>query len=95
MQDDATPHTANETLKLLKQKFGNRVISRRKNYPWAAHISDHNPIDFFLWRYAKDLVYAEKLKSLQELKPATPNFIKVIPTSYVQESYWKPCSQAE
>ena len=31
MQGSATPHTANATLEWLKQKFGNRVISRRTN----------------------------------------------------------------
>ena len=48
MQDGATPHTANATLELLAQKFGDRVISRRTDNPWAAHSPDLNPCDFFL-----------------------------------------------
>ena len=58
MQDGATPHTANATLELLAQKFGDRVISRRTDNPWAAHSPDLNPYDFFLWGYAKDNIYA-------------------------------------
>ena len=47
MQDCASPNTANATLEVLKQKFGNRVISQM-NGPWAAHFPDLNSVDFFL-----------------------------------------------
>ena len=72
-------HTTNATLELLKQKFGNDVISRRTSYPWAAHFFDLSPLDFFLWGYAKDYVYADKLRTLKELKSAITRFIKAIP----------------
>ena len=64
MKDNAASHTTNATLEFLKQKFGDRVISQRTNYPWAAHSPDLNPLDFFLWRYIKDHVYADKPKTL-------------------------------
>jgi len=79
MQDGATPHTANATLDLLWQKFGDKLISRKTNYPWAAHSPDLNPLDFFLWGYAKDNVYANKPTTLQELMTAITKFIKAIP----------------
>ena len=79
MQDGATPHTANATLELLRQKFGDRVISRRTDIPWAAHSPDLNPLDFFLWGYAKDNVYADNPQTLQDLKTAITRFIRAIP----------------
>ena len=48
MQDSATPNTANATLELLTQKFGDRVISRKMDNQWAAHSPDLNLCDFFL-----------------------------------------------
>ena len=79
MQDGATPHTANATLELLRQKFGDSVISRRTDIPWAAHSPDLNPLDFFLWGYAKDNVYADNPQTLQDLKTAITRFIRAIP----------------
>ena len=79
MQDGATPHTANATLELLRQKFGDRVISRRTDIPWAAHSPDLNPLDFFLWGYDKDNVYADNPQTLQDLKTAITRFIRAIP----------------
>ena len=73
------PWIANATLDLLRQKFGDELISRRTNYPWAAHSPDLNPLDFFLWGYAKDNVYADKPTTLQELKTAITKFIKAMP----------------
>ena len=70
MQDDATPLTANAILEYLKQKLGDRMISRKTIYPWAAHSPDRNPPDFFVWGYAKDHECADKRRTLQKLKSA-------------------------
>ena len=79
MQDGATPHTANATLELLAQKFGDRMICRKTNNPWAAHSPDLNPCDFFLWGYAKDNIYAGNPTTLQNLKIAITRFVRQIP----------------
>ena len=50
MQDGATPHTANETIAFLRQKFGQRVLSLRMKNDWSPHSPDLNLLDFFfLW----------------------------------------------
>ena len=46
-QDGATPHTAHETIKLIQECFGTRVISRNTPHPWPANSPDLNPSDFF------------------------------------------------
>ena len=45
-QDGATPHTANEILAWLRQRFEERLISRRCNEEWAPHSPDLNPPRF-------------------------------------------------
>ena len=77
MQDGDTPHTANATLELFKQKFADRVISRKTNYLWAPHFPDRNPLTSFFGRYAKDCI--PQTRTLHELKPAILRFIKAMP----------------
>lgn len=79
MQDGATPHTANQTLEMLRDMFDDRVISRRTENPWAPHSPDLTPLDFFLWGYAKDNVFKVHPNSLQELKEAITDFVGAIP----------------
>ena len=45
-QDGATPHTANEILAWLRQRFEERLISRRCDEEWAPHSPDLNPPRF-------------------------------------------------
>ena len=40
MQDGATPHTANVTVELLKQKLADRVFPQKNG--WVAHSPDLN-----------------------------------------------------
>jgi hypothetical protein len=51
-QDGATTHTANNSMKLLKEIFG-RVISRNL---WPPRSSDLTPPDFYMWESAKSAV---------------------------------------
>ena len=55
-QDGATPHTANETVQLIQQHFGERVISRNTRHPWPANSPDLSPPDLFLWEDLKGKV---------------------------------------
>ncbi|GFW70151.1 uncharacterized protein TNCV_2216031 [Trichonephila clavipes] len=62
-QDGATCHTARATIDLLKDTFGDRLISRfgPMNYPPRS-------LDYFLWGYVKSLVYADKPQTLDRLE---------------------------
>ena len=42
-QDEATPHTANEILAWLRQRFEERLMSRRCDEEWAPLSPDLNP----------------------------------------------------
>ncbi|GFU92341.1 uncharacterized protein TNCV_594661 [Trichonephila clavipes] len=59
-QDGPTCHTARATIDLLKDTFGDRLISRFGPVNWPPKSCDLTPLDYFLWGYVKSLVYADK-----------------------------------
>ncbi|GFW85898.1 uncharacterized protein TNCV_1967091 [Trichonephila clavipes] len=63
-QDGATCHTARATIDLLKDTFGDRLISRIGPVNWPPRSCDLTPLDYFLWGYVKSLVYADKPQTL-------------------------------
>lgn len=67
-QDGATCHTARQTIHLLQEKFGHRILSRNGDQNWPARSCDLTPLDFFLWGYVKSVVYENKPRNTQELK---------------------------
>ena len=77
-QDGATSHAAIATLELLHQHFGDRVISRRTDNPWAAHSPDLSPLDFFLWGFVKNQIYQNSPETLVELKAEIKRVIGMI-----------------
>ncbi|GFV76253.1 transposable element Tc3 transposase [Trichonephila clavipes] len=52
-QDGETCHTARATIDLLKDTFGDRLISRFGPVNWPARSCDLTPLDYFLWGYVK------------------------------------------
>ncbi|GFT01712.1 uncharacterized protein TNCV_4205291 [Trichonephila clavipes] len=67
-QDGATCHTARATIDLLKDTFGDRLISRFGHVNWPPRSCDLTPLDYFLWGYVKSLVYADKPQTLDHLE---------------------------
>ncbi|GFW31606.1 uncharacterized protein TNCV_4682791 [Trichonephila clavipes] len=67
-QDGATCHTARATIDLLKDTFGDRLISRFGPVNCPPRSCDLIPLDYFLWGYVKSLVYADKPQTLDHLK---------------------------
>ncbi|GFW30333.1 uncharacterized protein TNCV_3851041 [Trichonephila clavipes] len=67
-QDGATCHTARATIDLLKDTFGDRLISRFGPVNWPPRSCDLTPLDYFLWCYVNALVYADKPQTLDHLE---------------------------
>ncbi|GFX19029.1 uncharacterized protein TNCV_323341 [Trichonephila clavipes] len=67
-QDGATCHTARATIDLLKDTFGDRLISRFGPVNWPPRSCDLTPLDYFLWGYVISLVYADKPQTLDHLE---------------------------
>lgn len=56
--DGAPAHFAAEVRNYLNEYFRNRWIGRGGPVPWPPRSPDLTPLDFSLWGYVKDLVYA-------------------------------------
>ncbi|GFV59390.1 uncharacterized protein TNCV_4633661 [Trichonephila clavipes] len=67
-QDGAICHTARATIDLLKDTFGDRLISRFGPVNWPPRSCDLTPLDYFLWGYVKSLVYADTPQTLDHLE---------------------------
>ena len=67
-QDGATTHTARPTMALLREIFGNRIISHFSDFNWPPCSPDLTAPYFLLWDYLEGKVYANKPKTIQELK---------------------------
>ncbi|GFV33398.1 transposable element Tc3 transposase [Trichonephila clavipes] len=67
-QDGVTCHTASARLDLLKDTFGDRLISRFGPVNWPPRSCDLTPLDYFLFGYVKSLVYADKPQTLDHLE---------------------------
>ncbi|GFU46714.1 DUF4817 domain-containing protein [Trichonephila clavipes] len=87
-QDGATCHTARATIDLLKDTFGDRLISRFGPVNWLPRSCDLTPLDYFLWGYVKSLIYADKPQTLDHLED---NIRRVI--ADIGHKCWKKSSK--
>ena len=55
-------------MQLLTAMFQDRIISRNSDFEWPPCSPDLTAPDFWLWGYLKDKVYANKPRTIQELK---------------------------
>ena len=85
MQDGAPPHTAHDTIALLHERFNDRLIALGTTHEWAPHSPDLNPLDFWLWGAAKGCVFANKPKTLDQLKINISSYIRDV----TPETSWK------
>ncbi|GFS58780.1 transposable element Tc3 transposase [Trichonephila clavipes] len=53
---------------LLKDTFGDHLISRFGPVNWPPRSCDLTPLDYFLWGYVKSLVYVDKPQTLDPLE---------------------------
>ncbi|GFS50668.1 uncharacterized protein TNCV_2042391 [Trichonephila clavipes] len=84
-QDGATYHTARATIDLLKDTFGDRLISRFGPVNWPSRSCDLTPLDYFLWGYVKSLVYADKPQTLDHLEDNVRRVIADIRTQMLEK----------
>ncbi|GFT30330.1 tc3a_0 protein [Trichonephila clavipes] len=67
-QEGATCYTARATIDLLKDMFGDHLISRFGPVNLPPRSCDLTPLGYFLWGYVKLLVYADKPQTLDHLE---------------------------
>ena len=64
MQGGAPPHFSCFMTDVLNERFPDAWIGRGGPIPWPPPSPDLSPLDFFLWGYFKNLVYAEKIRNI-------------------------------
>ncbi|GFV70197.1 transposable element Tc3 transposase [Trichonephila clavipes] len=84
-RDGATCHTARATIDLLKDTFGDRLISRFGPVNWPPRSCDLTPLDYFLWGYVKSLVYADKPQTLDHFEDNIRRVIAVIRSQMLEK----------
>ena len=67
-QDNATCHTAEAILDVLRPVFEDRIISRRADVVWPSRSCDLTPLDHYLWAAVKDKCYADKPETIGAFK---------------------------
>jgi hypothetical protein len=75
-QDGATAHTARVSVTLLRNVFGDWIISKDI---WPPRLPDLTRPDYYPWGAMKGAVYKDNPHILLELKEAISNFIRNIP----------------
>ncbi|GFX75038.1 putative transposable element [Trichonephila clavipes] len=85
-QDGATCHTARATIDLLKDTFGDRLISRFGPVNWPPRSCDLTPLYYFLWGYVNSLVYADKPQTLDHLEDYIRRVIADIRPQFCKKS---------
>ncbi|GFX14560.1 DDE_3 domain-containing protein [Trichonephila clavipes] len=75
-QDGATCHTARATIDLLKDTFGDRLISLFGPVKYPPRSCDLTPLDYFLWGYVKSMEVYVKSIGLCRDKPQTLDLLE-------------------
>ena len=55
--------------------------------PWPPRSPDLSPLDFFLWGYIKNIVYAEKIKNIQHLQERITSAIETVTKDIIQKTW--------
>ena len=83
-QDGATCNTSNESMTEIESFFDDRIISKAL---WLPRSPDLSPPDFFLWGALKGKAYANKPRTIQEMKNNIRREIAAISEDVLQATF--------
>ena len=83
MQDGAPPHFSCFVTDVLNERFPDARIGRGGPIPWPPRSPDLSPLDFFLWGYIKNIVYAEKI----HLQDRITSTIETVTRDVIQKTW--------
>uniref|UniRef100_A0A914V3S5 Transposase n=2 Tax=Plectus sambesii TaxID=2011161 RepID=A0A914V3S5_9BILA len=92
-QDSARPHTAHETLALLRREAPSIITPEE----WPAQSPDLNPCDYRLWAYLQEEVYKEgHCQTVGELTGRLRRAWELLPVALIRTwiEEWRPRLQA-
>lgn len=85
-QDGAPPHFAVNVRGYLNAIFPDRWIGRRGAIECPARSPDLTPLDFFLWGYLKNRIYADRPHNAEDLKGRIRAEIQNLPPNMLQRT---------
>lgn len=91
-QDGAPPHNSCIVREFLQRQFPEKWIGTNGPLLWPPRSPDLTPLDFFLWGYLKDKVYATQPTSLDDLIQRIKNACETI-SSYMLNSVYESIPQ--
>lgn len=84
-QDGAPPHWGLNVRKFLNEQFPNRWWGRDGPINWSPRSPDLTPLDYFLWGYLRDQVFATPITNIDDLKSKiTAEFVKINQSNMLQ-----------
>lgn len=85
--DGASIHSTREVRNILDEMFPGKWIGRFSDNPWPARSPDLTPLDFFLWGYLKNKVYAERpFRSIDVLIESIRRNALAIPPQFLRNA---------
>jgi len=72
---------------VLNEKFLDAWNGRGGPIPWPPRSPDLSPLDFFLWGYIKNIVYAEKIRNIQNLQERITSIVETVTRDMNQRTW--------
>ncbi|GBO13544.1 hypothetical protein AVEN_184866-1 [Araneus ventricosus] len=83
--DGAPAHKTSSVKQYLVEEFGEQIIGYCGFQEWPPRSPDLTPMDFFLWGYLKQHVYATPLPTLQDFqRRIADTFANVTPAMHIK-----------
>ena len=71
----------------LNKRFPDASVGRGGPIPWPPRSPDLSLLDFFLWGYIKNIVYAEKIRNIQHLQERITSAIETVTRDMIQKTW--------
>ena len=92
-QDRAPPLYHRDVTSFLNERLPNRWIGRRGFVEYPSRSPDLTPLEFFLWGYLKDKVYALKPTTIAELRATIEHECMQIPRESLHDVFYSTASR--
>ena len=88
MQDGAPPNFSCFATDVLNERFPDDAWTGSGGpIPWPPRSPDLSPLDLFLWGYIKNIVYAEKIRNIQQLQERITSAIETVTRDMIQKTW--------
>ena len=87
MEDGAPPLFSYFVTDVLNERFPDAWNGRGGPIPWPPRSPYLSPLDFFLWGYIKNILYAEKIRNIQHMQDRITSAIETVTRDMIQKTW--------